>query len=346
MKRDRIEYISPKNLKPYENNPRRNDGAVEAVAKSIETFGFRVPIVVDRDNVIIAGHTRLKAAERLGLEEVPIIRADDLTEEQVKAYRIADNSTAELAEWDMDKLEIELGDLTIDMEDFGIEIPEDRHDEWKKKTWDLYGAIENLDTAQYTGSGKYDIPEIAPVYELPPIKEWIGFHYVLSDKNPEGKAVHFFESDYLFERLWRNPERYLEKLQQYECVASPDFSPYGDMPLALQIYNHYRKHWIGHWLQENGVTVIPTIRASTDPRSLEWYLDGEPHGGIVLMSSMWSTKYPEEAKDEYRRMKQALRPKKVIIYGHKADMGIDPKDNVEYINSFSEKRFRKETEAE
>lgn len=110
-------------LKEYENNPRNNDGAVDAVAESIKQFGFKVPIVIDRDNVIVAGHTRLKAARKIRLEKVPCIVADDLTPEQIKAYRLADNKTAELAEWDFSALEIELAELEsdFDMSDFGFE---------------------------------------------------------------------------------------------------------------------------------------------------------------------------------------------------------------------------------
>ena len=109
-------------LIPYENNPRKNEQAVEAVANSIKEFGFKNPIIVDKENVIVAGHTRLKAAERLGLEKVPVIRADDLTEEQIKAFRLADNKTSELAGWDFGKLEEELEQITnINMSDFGFE---------------------------------------------------------------------------------------------------------------------------------------------------------------------------------------------------------------------------------
>jgi hypothetical protein len=91
-------------LKPYENNPRINDGAVKFVKNSIEEFGFKVPIVIDKNGVIVAGHTRYKASQELGLETVPCVVADDLTDEQVKAFRIADNKTAEKASWDLDAL--------------------------------------------------------------------------------------------------------------------------------------------------------------------------------------------------------------------------------------------------
>lgn len=118
-----IEYLGLSEIKPYEKNPRKNESAVDAVAASIREFGFKNPIIVDKNNVIIAGHTRLKAAEKLGLTEVPVIRAEDLAEEQVKAFRIADNKVSELAGWDFSLLDEELeGILNIDMEEFGFDV--------------------------------------------------------------------------------------------------------------------------------------------------------------------------------------------------------------------------------
>lgn len=107
-------------LREYQNNPRLNDDAVDYVANSIREFGFRVPIVIDKDNVIVAGHTRFRAAYRLGIETVPCIIADDLSEEQVIAFRLVDNKTAELAGWDFAALDKELAELGIDMEQFGF----------------------------------------------------------------------------------------------------------------------------------------------------------------------------------------------------------------------------------
>lgn len=128
-----IKEIKTSELKEYENNPRHNESAVDAVAASIENFGFKVPIVIDKDNVIIAGHTRLKAAQKLGLEKLPCIVADDLTEEQVKAFRVADNKTAELAEWDIEKLESELAELQdFDMEQFGFDLSDFGFEEEKE----------------------------------------------------------------------------------------------------------------------------------------------------------------------------------------------------------------------
>lgn len=117
-----IKQLPLKDLRPYENNPRKNDNAVDAVAASIKQFGFLVPLVITADNEIVAGHTRYKAATKLKMKNVPCVIADELTEEQVKAFRLADNKVGELAEWDVDLLPLELADLSLDMSAFGFEI--------------------------------------------------------------------------------------------------------------------------------------------------------------------------------------------------------------------------------
>ena len=124
-----IKVQKTEDLIPYEKNPRHNEGAITAVAKSIEKFGFKVPIVVDASNVIVNGHTRLKAAKYLGLKEVPTIIADDLTPEQIKAFRLADNKVGEITTWDEELLNAELDeladlDLDFDMTEFGFDLPD------------------------------------------------------------------------------------------------------------------------------------------------------------------------------------------------------------------------------
>ena len=113
-----IIYKSTKEIKPYENNPRNNNEAVEKVAVSITDYGFRVPIIIDSNNVIVAGHTRYKAALKIGCESVPCIVIDDLTQEQIRAYRLVDNKTAEYSSWDFEMLEKELKSLDIDISEF------------------------------------------------------------------------------------------------------------------------------------------------------------------------------------------------------------------------------------
>lgn len=113
-----IIYKSTKEIKPYENNPRNNNEAVEKVAVSITDYGFRVPIIIDSNNVIVAGHTRYKAALKIGCESVPCIVIDDLTPEQIRAYRLVDNKTAEYSSWNFEMLEKELKSLDIDISEF------------------------------------------------------------------------------------------------------------------------------------------------------------------------------------------------------------------------------------
>ena len=134
-------------IKPYEKNPRKNDNAVEQVANSISQFGFKVPVVIDKDNIIVCGHTRYKASKKLGLDTVPCVVADDLTEEQIKAYRLADNKVAELAEWDIDLLGDELdGIFDIDMSDFGFDLTDEEdappeRDDLSDKVGETYEVI-------------------------------------------------------------------------------------------------------------------------------------------------------------------------------------------------------------
>lgn len=152
----KIEYRNLDDLVPYINNPRQNDDAVDKVAASISEFGFNVPIVIDKDNVIVTGHTRFKAARKLKLKEVPTILVDDLTEAQVKAFRIADNKTSEYADWDEELLKLEfegLQDLGVDLESTGFET-------------DDIDSILGLVAEQETDDEKYTKKMTIPQYEI------------------------------------------------------------------------------------------------------------------------------------------------------------------------------------
>lgn len=145
----KIVSVSLQDLKPYENNPRINDNAIDSVANSIKEFGFKVPVVITKDNVIVAGHTRYKASLKLGLKEVPCIVADDLTEEQIKAFRLADNKVSELAEWDFEKLNIELSNIDLDMSLFNFDVKElsveiDKHKEVEEDNFNVEETLEEI----------------------------------------------------------------------------------------------------------------------------------------------------------------------------------------------------------
>ena len=144
-------------IKPYENNPRFNDDAVKYVANSIKEFGWQQPIVLDKDNVIVAGHTRYKAAMLLGLDEAPCVVADNLTEEQIKAYRLADNKVGEMANWDFMLLGEELTDLDIDMSEFGFD---------KDEEIDLENFFEDTNTVKENKVEMIKCPYCNEVFEM------------------------------------------------------------------------------------------------------------------------------------------------------------------------------------
>ena len=175
-------------IKPYEKNPRHNEEAVKYVANSIKEFGFKNPIIIDKNNVIIAGYTRLKASIYLNLESVPCIIADDLTEEQVKALRIADNKVSEMATWDEGLLELELEQITgIDMGLFGIEELEEIEEKIVDDEFDVDKALDETEQ-------EYGI-NIGDIYQLGKHKLMCG-----DSTNPEHvkKLLEGKEADLLF----------------------------------------------------------------------------------------------------------------------------------------------------
>lgn len=196
-------------------------------------------------------------------------------------------------------------------------------------------SYENLERRIFDGVGEYGIPEI----EATPYEggyEFIGFNYASGCKDRENKGVHFFVDDYQFNRLWTNIDRYVPMLQQFRYVMTPDFSMYTDFPKVIQIYNHYRKYWVGAYLQEAGVKVIPTISWST-PDSFEWCFDGEPIGGTVAVSSVGCMNGKEKKKlflAGYKEMVNRLQPESIIFYGKVPD---ECKGNIVRIKAFYDK---------
>lgn len=161
----------------------------------------------------------------------------------------------------------------------------------------------NLDKAIFSGVGKYDIPVIDAYRNDIDVTSWIGFNYAKSERFCRKQAgVHFFLDDYQFETLWGHPNKYMANFRKCGCILSPDFSLYSDFPLAIQIYNHYRKHWLARFYQDRGAAVIPTI-AWSDERSFEWCFDGEPRNSVVAVSVTGGL----EARGEPRAFQAGLR---------------------------------------
>ena len=194
---------------------------------------------------------------------------------------------------------------------------------------------ENLNKVKFKGAGPFDIP----ILEKSNIsaEHFIGFNYAKSCKEPADKALHFFVDDYQFLRVWTNPDAYIPMLQKFKAVCTPDFSLYTDFPPAIQIYNHYRKHWLGAYMQMHGINVIPTI-AWSDESSFAWCFDGEPIGSSVIISSV-GTQVSNESKRlfklGYEEMIIRLKPIKIYLYGL-IPQGIDD-SRITRIPAFQEK---------
>lgn len=164
-------------------------------------------------------------------------------------------------------------------------------------------------------AGMYDIPRIS-VAQLPYIDGWTPLND-LSKPYTKSMGVHMYVDDYRINRLWAHPDRYLPILQRAGVVLSPDFSLYVDTPAALNIYNHYRKHWLGAYWQRNGITVIPTI-CWADDASFAWCFDGEPEGGTVSVSSVGTQRYADTKQAflrGYDAMMERLQPETIVFFG-------------------------------
>lgn len=200
--------------------------------------------------------------------------------------------------------------------------------------------VNNFQLGQFAGEGDFCIPIIRPLYDVEDV-DLVGFNYALSHKEPTNKTVHFYLDDYQFERLWRRPAQYLGVISRFKYALSPDFSMFTDYPGALNIYNHYRKHWLAAYWQSKGIKVIPTICWSS-PESYTYCFDGEPRGSVVSVSSVGAHYSKESRKgflDGYEAMEQKLHPKKVVFYGkpfdelkHRENIVYLPNEQVERLN--------------
>ena len=177
----------------------------------------------------------------------------------------------------------------------------------------------NMEKALFEGVGEYNIPVIVgKIKEYDTSTKWIPFNYVKSNKkDPSKMGVHFHVHDYQFERLWTAPDLYIERLKEYRYVTSPEFSIYTNMPKAMQVWNHYRKHWVAAYLQMNGVNIIPTITWAL-PQSFQFVFDGEPNHSVVCVSTV-GTMQTKDFFDNfwmgYEEMKKRLQPSQILFNG-------------------------------
>lgn len=330
-------------ITPYENNPRINDEAAEKLAEDIKRFGFRNPIYLDKDNVIINGHTRYKSAQLLGYKEVPCIYAKDLTEQEVKAFRIADNRYGEFADWDVDLLLEELKDLNDDFtpEDLGFDDSifdqqEEDDEEYEmegyseKQQWKSQGRyfaeFFNLDYFKRFRSIKpFDIPIVeADDVDLP--DRFIAFHNMNWEEkrglDPSVTGVRFFEDDIKEDRFWKDLDYWVERLKAYRCVVVPDFSTYYMMPLIVGLFNHWRMFLCGQVMQDAGIPVILWGQMYGDFMYGKFVNDWFPKGGYYAISTK-GTRLDEWNMENIRETLDAiyndLEPKGILIFGSDVD---------------------------
>ena len=337
--------ININELIPYEKNPRRNDKAVKFVTNSIKTFGFKVPIVVDANRVVVCGHTRLKAAKKLGLEKVPCIIADDLNDEQIKAFRLADNKVSEAAEWDFDLLDGEINDiLDLDMGDFGFVFeeaedatPEDKPKKNERLRTDEAYNLPYVDLERTEGF--YQMPTIESETHIP--KGLMGFNYALTSGDIS-KGIHFYVDDYQFERIWNDPHKYIDVLREYDCVLTPDFSLYMDMPMSMKIWNVFRSRLIGQIMQDEGLTVIPTV-SWAEAETFDFAFAGLPEGGVMSISTV-GVKQNAEAFEIWKAGTTELikrkKPSALLVYGGAVDYDFG-KTKVYYFQNEVTERMKK-----
>ena len=186
----------------------------------------------------------------------------------------------------------------------------------------------NLELGSFELSGEYGIPVLRPV-QLDAHLTWIRFNHALREPQRERYGVHFFIDDYLFQRAWHDPPRYALFLRSFPAVMTPDFSMFADYPRAVQIYNHWRKHQLGAYWQQTGMTVIPSI-GWVGRDSYSWCFDGEPVGGTVAVSSVGTQKSKDARRlflDGYNEMMARLMPSKIIFFG---DVPTECEGNIEH----------------
>lgn len=344
-----IKRVDIKDIKPYKNNAKiHSKTQINKLSKSIEEFGFISPVLIDKDFNLIAGHGRIEAAKENGLKQVPCVFIEGLTEAQRKAYILADNRLSEFGEWDEELVNLELDDLAemdldFDISDFefdfeGAELPDasEYFGDERKRTDNAY----NLGIAHDTEMTEdfWEMPVIKNDGYIP--KELIGFNYAKTSKKKDA-GIHFFIDDYQFERIWAAPDKYVDVLKQYECILSPDFSLYMDMPMPMKIWNVYRSRQIGAFYQSKGVKVIPTI-SWAEPETYTFCFAGIPKNSIVAVSTIGVKKEDKAYQiwtDGMRAMIDYLEPSTILVYGGALDFDYGDIE-VKYFDNSNVKRLR------
>ena len=340
-----IEYVNIKSIKPYKRNAKKHPKKqIEQIKSSIQQFGMDDPIAV-WNNEIVEGHGRLIACNELGINEVPIIRLDHLTDEERKAYTLAHNKLTMNSDFDLDILNEELENIIdIDMSEFDFNIDEDIDYEPKENERHRTNDTYNLDLVDIENSTNdfWQMPIINNDNFIP--SDLIGFNYAKSSDN-KNTGIHFYLDDYQFERLWNNPNEYIDVLSEYECILSPDFSLYLDMPMPMKIWNIYRSRQIGQYYQSMGIKVIPTL-SWAEKETFEFCFKGIPKGSIVSVSTIGvkkDTKALQIWRDGMDAMIKEIEPSTILVYGGELDYDYGDINVIYFENKVTERMVANET---
>ncbi|MBR0315974.1 MAG: DUF4417 domain-containing protein [Synergistaceae bacterium] len=340
----KIEKKSINELIPAEYNPRKiKKKELEKLKRSIEQFGYIEPIIWNETTGrVVGGHQRLKVLQEQGEQEIECVIVN-FSEEEEKAVNIALNRIS--GEWETDKLFSLLEDLQThdfditltgfdlpDIEDYKIDLKiKDEigyYGDAREKTFDAY-RLNEYD--QSRTEGYYQIPTLESCHYIP--EEIIGFNYARSTKD-KNCGVHFFIDDYQFERIWNSPQKIISRLSDFQCVFTPDFSLYLDMPMAMKIWNIYRSRLVGQMMQDAGLQVIPTL-SWAEEETFNFCFDGLGQGGVVAVSTV-GVATDEEAKDIWfsgmNCAIERLKPECILCYGSKIDYDFGS-TNVKYFES-------------
>lgn len=323
MQKLKVEYLPIGSIKPYAGNAKLHpQEQVEQIKRSIEAFGFNDPVAT-WNGEIVEGHGRVLAAQELGIEKLPVIKLDGLTDEQRRGYILAHNKLTMNSGFDPELLAVELENLPeLDMEQFGFEMPE--LEEPDINIGGYYGD-ERERTYSSTNFNVYDETRTEGLYDMPIIEavdytpvKLLGFNYAKTAKD-FNVCVHFYLDDYQFERVWNDPGKYIRMLTHFEASMTPNFSIYKDMPEALKIWNTYRARLLGQMMQDHGITVVPIVYWS-DERSWDYCFDGLPEGGTLSVN--YIANRSEESKqlwaDGMEELIKRKTPKRVLLYGNGA----------------------------
>lgn len=342
-----IETININDLIQYKNNAKKHpQKQIDKIKRSIQEFGFNDPIAIDENNMIIEGHGRYEALKQLGYENVECIRLNNLSEEQKKAYILVHNKLNMDTGFDNKLLNEELFSIdNIDMSDFDFKI--DFDDIFKENERHRTNDTYNLDLIDIENSSNnfWQMPIIKNNNFIP--DKLIGFNYAKTSKE-KNAGIHFYLDDYQFERLWNNPEEYVDILKQYECILSPDFSLYMDMPMPMKIWNIYRSRQIGQYYQNQGIKVIPTL-SWAEPETFKFCFEGIPQGSIVSISTIGVKKNKEALKiwkQGVDELIKQIKPSTILIYGGKIDYDYGNIKVIYYENQVTERIEKKWEEEE